>query len=101
MAALLAVIQSILSKSLTAIKGTINIEELWKVILTASAAGGSIWTIITAVHDTLGSIVTDPTLLKEINSIFSNYSNKNYVGMAFFVVALCVDVFDDTIKVLM
>lgn len=91
MQAFLVVIRSILSKSLTAIKGTINIEELWKVILTASAAGGSVWTVLTAIHDGIGTIVTDPTTLKEINSIFSMYSNKNYIGLTFFVGALLID----------
>jgi hypothetical protein len=75
------------------LKGYVNFEELVKTIVTALGAGTTVLGLLQVLQTHLNTIVTDPTILSEIQSIVTAGISKNWIALIIAAVTLAVDLY--------
>lgn len=61
-----------------AIKGYLNFEEIWKSVVTAVGAAGSILTVLTSINDFIVQMTGDPFIVQLIHRISGDANDKRW-----------------------
>lgn len=76
-----------------AIKGYVNLNEIFRIITTGVLAGSSMSAIFSAIEGSLGKIITDPVLLNDLMKIITETNAKNYTALIFAVLTMVLELY--------
>lgn len=81
-------VQSSASDVIQSIKGYVNVEELVKSVFAGLGTGAGVFSTLALINTNLTNIITDPTLLTEVQNLVKYGTARNWIAFTFGVLAL-------------